>query len=832
MNSLKWVIYTALYIFLFSILSCSNYKDDAYFFENFDAADRVWIGKDFWSIPLEDWRIQNSRVECVGKRKNMRINVLTRIIEQGKGTINVSVKMGLLEQGKRTSAGIRLGSWDDEDQDVRSLCYFGKGLEIGITSDGSLFLGNITSALPENFNMNDFVLNVSASPSGDNFGIKTTATDNNGKTATIDREDIESPRGLIVLFNTHPETEADSLAHFWFDDLKISGSKIQNVPTNAFGPILWSMYTLSRGVVKMTVQMPPIGLDDNQTVLLQLKKEKWQTVAEAKIDQKAYITSFKMEGWQADKDIVYRLVYKDKINEESFYTGTIRKDPVDRPLVLGGLTCQYGTGFPYSPLVKNLTAHNPDMLYFSGDQIYEGNGGYSIIRFPAKDAITNYLGKWYMFGWAFGDLMRDRPTICTPDDHDVFQGNLWGEGGINNPMDRWQRLKDSSGGYVQPAEMVQVVHDTQCSHLPDPYDPTPMEQNLRSWYTDMVYGRISFAIVSDRMFKTGPQTVAWWEGRADHLKEPLPDPSALDRPDLQFLGDRQMDFLQNWICDWRNADMKVLLSQTIFMNAATHHGGEQMELAADLDSGGWPQTARNKALDLMRKAFVFHIAGDQHVPSLGQYGIDNFRDAGWAFCTPAIFVGYERRFLPHKVGINIKNPPVHNLPNTGEFFDGFGNPNYIYAIGNPVDEPRWAPRYGQGEDRSSGYGIIRFNQQERTITVEAWRFAFDMENPSLEDQFPGWPLAIHQMDNYGRKPLAYLPEIEVSGVENPVIEVTDQKTNVLEYIVRIKGTFFHPMVFSTDSYKVKIGEPERDRWKVLEGLQPSLKSDAVLKIQL
>ncbi len=47
--------------------------------------------------------------------------------------------------------------------------------------------------------------------------------------------------------------------------------------------------------------------------------------------------------------------------------------------------------------------------------------------------FLNYLGKWYMFGWAFGDLMRDIPAICTPDDHDVFQGNLWGGQGIPKP---------------------------------------------------------------------------------------------------------------------------------------------------------------------------------------------------------------------------------------------------------------------------------------------------------------------------------------------------------------------------------------------------------------
>jgi len=77
------------------------------------------------------------------------------------------------------------------------------------------------------------------------------------------------------------------------------------------------------------------------------------------------------------------------------------------------------------------------------------------------------------------------------------------------------------------------------------------------------------------------------------------------------------------------------------------------------------------------------IVGDQHFPSFAQYGIQEFRDAGWVFCTPAITTGYERRFLPERVGIPIHKSPDHNLPNTGEFTDIFGNPHYVYAVGNP-----------------------------------------------------------------------------------------------------------------------------------------------------
>jgi alkaline phosphatase D len=598
------------------------------------------------------------------------------------------------------------------------------------------------------------------------------------------------------------------------------------------------MYTLNRGVVKLTTQMPPLGTEDNKTVQLHLKEEeRWQKIDEQQIDAEARTATFRIDDWDASSDTPYRLVYTEKAKsgetQDFYYEGAIRRDPVDRPLVLGGLTCQYGTGFPYTPLVKNVTTYDPDMLYFSGDQIYEGNGGYSIIRFPARKAILNYLGKWFMFGWAFGDLMKDRPTVCTPDDHDVYQGNLWGEGGKKIPFADWQRYSGTDGGYVQPAEMVNVVHRTQCSHLPDSFDPTPIEQGILPFYTDLVYGRVSFAIISDRMFKSGPNEVAFWEGRADHLTFKLPDVSVLDRPDLEFTGKRQLHFLEQWVEDWRGADMKVLLSQTVFANIATHHGANQMVLFGDLDSGGWPKTARDRALQTIRKGFAFHIVGDQHLPSLSQYGIDDYGDGGWCFCTPAIFVGYERRFLPDELGWNIIDSPDHENPNTGFYEDPFGNPHYVYAVGNPVDEPVQKPRYQHGQEKSSGYGLVRFDQKERTITIEAYHFLADPSNKNADNQFPGWPHTVSQFDNYDRQASGYLPTLQVSGIRNPVLMVTNEKTGELEYAVRIKGNRWTPKVFSTGHFTIKIGDPDKNKWKILTHLQPqSKKSDKTLEIEL
>jgi alkaline phosphatase D len=204
------------------------------------------------------------------------------------------------------------------------------------------------------------------------------------------------------------------------------------------------MHTLSNNrdqdghVLKMTAQMPPLGEADSQEVALEVQRGgQWQEIGREVIQPGGPhrhvpdrplvgIRKMCLTGWST------------KPNDRRTHCGTsgpgtVRRDPVDRPVSVAGLTCQMHYGFPYQPLVKNLKALDPDVLYFSGDQLYEQNGHYGVIREPADRAILNYLRKWYMFGWAFGDVMRDRPTIVLPDDHDVYHGNLWGEGGREMP---------------------------------------------------------------------------------------------------------------------------------------------------------------------------------------------------------------------------------------------------------------------------------------------------------------------------------------------------------------------------------------------------------------
>ena len=767
--------------------------------------DRVWIGPEYWANPMEDWRIEDGRLECITGGPNRNVHALVCELGQGTGAFEMSVRCGRLGSGSAPgSVGFRVGI-TDEIKDYRARCLKGKGLDIGLDHQGKLSIGATRSraSLAEKY-LSDVMLQMTGRADG-------TVTLQARDPHTAEVLDTLSKRvgsiyGNIALVNNHKKGKA----RYWFRDWTISGDRVLRYDERAWGPFLWAMHTLHKTpqghVLKLTAQMPPLGQDDSEKVRLDIETPRgWKAIGQANIDTLSCTATFRLEKWSADRDIRYRLVYGDDT-----YAGTVRKDPEEKArVVVAGFTGNTDTGFPNSEIVRNVGVMNPDVLFFSGDQIYESVGGYGIIRTPADRAVLNYLRKWYLLGWAFGDLMRDRVTVCLPDDHDVYQGNIWGQGG----RDCGGMRGHASGGYAQDPEFVNVVHRTQCSHHPDLFDARPVERDISVFYGPMLYGRISFAILGDRQFKSGPQgKVDTGAGRPDWVLDPDLDATTLDKPGLDLLGARQENFLKAWVADWSGADMKCALSQTIFVNLANYHGARQQFIAADLDSNGWPQTPRNRALQILRKGFAFHYAGDQHLPSITHYGTDTWNDAGYAFCVPSIAAGYPRSWRPDQEGRPVQNRV--NGPNTGEYRDGFGNPVTVWAVGNPAKKNRKG-RINTLRDKSSGFGIVRFNKPDQTITMECYRLQIDAANLKPGNQFPGWPVTIKLKDNYGRKPYGYLDEVASAHTQNPVVKVTHQATGELVYALRIQGNRFRPWVFESGTYQVAIGDPDTQTWTVI-----------------
>lgn len=827
------------------------------------APDSIWVGRSFWANRLQDWRVSSGRLECVEGRaaKPYRTaHILNRRFSTGDGTATLSVETGLINNNDTVSpygaTGFLIGAAPSLDYRGAALVHHTPGddggLLVTVDTSGTIHIQDFSQPdtpeiasspqakafLPERTRI---VLKVTSSSNLTTIHCTMFDADEEFLLNELKTDDIDSSRlrGSMALVS-HPGT-GETGARFWFNHLLVSGNLMELHDDRTCGPIISAQHTLSRGVLSMTAQFMPVNTDMGPVAHLQLKTgTQWDTVASSRIFVPGYTAHFRTVDWTDNQDTPYRVLWETRTTDghqvSYTYEGTVRSDPVDKEeIVVAGFTGNHnashpgaergipwnraGVWFPHDDLMENLVKHKPDFLFFSGDQVYEGDSPTMAIKEPVEELMLDYLYKWYLWCWAWGEIARDIPCVCIPDDHDVYQGNLWGAGGRKTD-------EDNKGGYVMPAEFVKMVERTQTGNLPEPYDPRPVEQDIGVYFTDIVYGRISFAVVEDRKFKSGcnglvPPTTS---GRPDHVIDPGFDPATADVPGAVLLGDRQLRFLRDWAGDWRGADMKMCLSQTVWANVATNHGPNLMRLIADYDSDGWPQSGRNRALHELRKGFSFMLCGDQHLATIVHHGIDDYNDAGWSFCVPSIANFYLRAWWPQSTGRN----RVDGMPEyTGEFRDGFGNRVTMWAATNPGETMGVEP--AGLHDQKPGYGIVRCNKNDRTFTMECWpRFA----DPANGDggQYEGWPKTVKMEDNYARMPVGYLPEITVTGMNNPVVQIVNEKDGEIVYTLRIRGTQWVPFVFELVSYTVRVGNPDTQDMKEIQGITVDSQGNRTLEI--
>ncbi len=564
--------------------------------------------------------------------------------------------------------------------------------------------------------------------------------------------------------------------------------------------VAFAVYTHDQGVLKLTCQLYPLKPDEPREVHLELKAEgdsDWKLVQTQPVVFPGWSSHFRIEQWDDSRSVKYRV----RLGDLSSFEGLIRKDPIDKDeIVVGSLGCNSSrTPGPRPMIVQNLLRQDPDLLFFSGDQTYNH---------------TQHTYGWLEFGIQFREVLKDRPVITIPDDHDVGQANIWGENGKKAATPAGPQ-----GGFFYPVDYVNMVQRCQTWHLPDPHDATPIDRGIGVYYTRLRVGGIDFAILEDRKFKSGPQgKIPKMGPRPDHINDPAYDRKSVDLPELKLLGDRQLEFLDQWGQDWNGAEMKAVLSQTAFCGAVHLHGSPKNRLLSDLDCNGWPQTGRNHALARIRRVWAPHLCGDQHLAVLVQHGIEGAQDGPYGFTSPAIVnTIYGRWWHPvdEKAGPNsVQNSP---LPWTGQYEDGLGNPIRMIAYANPIDRSNEL-------QRSDGYGLVRFRKSDRSIKFECWPRFVDVTEESAS-QFAGWPVTITSQDNDGRTVLGYLPTLQFQNSESPVVQVVHDQSGEILYTVRTNGKSFQPPVYRKGTHTVRVGRDRADQ-VTIERQTPSKKKDS------
>lgn len=487
--------------------------------------------------------------------------------------------------------------------------------------------------------------------------------------------------------------------------------------------VLWTQYCLSEKTLKLAVHTDAkasIAVDSSVELLLK-SETGWQKQAEVKVDALTAMARFRIDDWDDSQQVRYRVV-----GGGSSLEGTIRAEPLDSPVLkLMAVACVNDKWFPYTEAVEQMIAQDPDLVFFAGDQIYESNSGGAVVMATDEQdvpaAMDNYLAKWRKFGLTFRDLLKDRPSIMITDDHDVYANDLWGDGGRRMTGDR------TTGGYPTHPKWVNAAEQTQTWHLPDPASPGPWGDGINAYFTSLDYGGVSFAILEDRKFKSPPSEVLT-EAVQDPssntpnrtlevIKDPAFDVRKLDRDDLHLLGTAQEDFVRNWALGVaRRKQLAVVLAQSPLVNI-----GNYDVRFGDMDSNGWPQSARNRALRAIAPSSAIMISGDIHFGTLHQHGINDWGDGPWAFSLPAFSSNQNRSWGPSEPAAGRSIPGIEG---SGNHHDRFGNKLTVAGVAHGIN----------------GYGMILLDKENRRITCHL--HTMDQDRKPNQQNVPGWPMTI------------------------------------------------------------------------------------------
>ena len=211
---------------------------------------------------------------------------------------------------------------------------------------------------------------------------------------------IKSPFGKLDTLSTND----------WWNrsDNPIVDLKVDRDDVIAFG-----IYTVSNKILKLTAQLFPLFPNESREVILEIFSDnEWKEVDKKNINEIGWATTFRLENWDDSKDIKYKLRHGDN----AYFEGLIRKNPNKKNIItMAAFSCNSNKDRgDRENYINNIKHIDPDILFFAGDQSYDHK---------------EHTAAWLKFGMQFREIFRDRPCITIPDDHDIGQGNLWGENG-------------------------------------------------------------------------------------------------------------------------------------------------------------------------------------------------------------------------------------------------------------------------------------------------------------------------------------------------------------------------------------------------------------------
>lgn len=756
--------------------------------------DRRWLGSAFWANRLQDWSVRDGQLQCAHadaggswrtahlltqdlSSKGDRFEVELTFDSAADGHLGILVGAGEGQLNYKQASmiqsvpGLGGGFLIDAAFIDKSLCIrdFGSDAEVMVPKPlaKAQWGTELKRGTPVTLRI------VGKRKSSTTFELNASLTDGVEQVAAT-QVDVAADRlvGNIAMVSRGGTQQAPHR----ISSLRLAGERIDKHPERAYGPIAGVLYSVAGGDLKVGVQCMSIGktilkgktFGQGSRVGVQLEKRQadgsWSPVTQpVGVSEPDYYALLRVRGHDRSEAADFRVVILNGPSDAVMpYPFHVPAEPTDGELVIGGISCTGDIGrkslgdkallkpgetfigvwspanqwAPFSGITEPLIDRDPDIVFFTGDQLYEW--------WPTPIDMTDpmptedYLYKWMIWHWSFQDVTSRVPCLVQTDDHDVWHPNLWGDGS-RLMTDGW----DHGGGYIKSSYFVNMVQRTMCGHNPDAYDPGPSDSGITNYFCTFTYGGVDFALLEDRKFKTAMPTVK----------------SGIEP---KMLGDAQLKMLAEWAESPNEAPVRIVVSQTNYVTLNTNAMGNMF---ADVDSNGWPKPARDKAVELFGKAGAFLFTGDQHLASVTRMDTPTAKNGVLQFSQPAGGCIWWRWFYPNQKQRKDQGAVDGTQSYIGQFADAFGNTFETLAVANPADESvmRVYNNNGQAkfiltaEQRAAGigtryrihqgegFGVIHINAASDRMTLECWP---DKNATMLHPyrQFDGWPIQLKLSD--------------------------------------------------------------------------------------
>ena len=387
---------------------------------------RHFLGANLWGNRLQDWRERGTSIECLNPR-GLPLRTVHRTdaqvisISEGDGpefSTSAFINLGLLPGSREGSAaGFLIGAGAGQlSSESAALIHGwrgpGAGWFVGATPDKRAFLWNLNDRSSEplwsegerelnrSLALDLISLEVAPHPDADGQVLLSFLWGATWHEWTLPASEVLGNIALV----SHPGEGAGEPVRHHFRGWTTKGLTPTPAAFDPLGPIAAALYSAHapNGAedvdVRFTVQCFPLGGD--ATIRLELPSGgAWLEAARAEVVHDGWTAHLEVEGLNLSEPLPYRLYFDSKstdigtpADKARAFEGTLRAYPDDE-VVVAGFTGNHqishelaggwgasddafkhrwsdGVWFPHRDLTDAVLAQDPDLLFFSGDQVY------------------------------------------------------------------------------------------------------------------------------------------------------------------------------------------------------------------------------------------------------------------------------------------------------------------------------------------------------------------------------------------------------------------------------------------------------------------------------